>query len=234
MKQSVFDWSLSVRSFAKHLILTISLAICLLASACIGYKSENIKVTVTIEDNGVLYSGSSVQGLRCGDGLRVGNVFLQGASCDPDGEAVPIKLGNKGWVFMIFSGYSYYYGPTEKGLSFHSPYYPVAIQAGRSQENPHQPWSVPLSQPPIFVRFGDLNNRRTVEQVDAEHLDKHFGPGVKLVSITCEPTFQWVTRGKIKRLLPWLDELGTDKFDMTIANDYSNILTQIAPDNFRW
>ncbi|OYU77239.1 MAG: hypothetical protein CFE32_06625 [Alphaproteobacteria bacterium PA3] len=206
----------------------------MLISACNGLDIEKFKVTVTIEDNGIRYTGSAVQGISCGSELKIGSVFLLGRSCRPFGEAVPIKLGNKGWVFMIFSGYSYYDGPADKMLGFSPLLYPSTIQATRSNEQPKRPWIVPAFRAPIFVRFGDLNNRRTVEQVDAEHLDKHFGRGVKLVSIQCEPTFLWVTRGKIRRLLPWLDELGTDKFDMTLANDYSNILTQIAPVNFRW
>jgi hypothetical protein len=231
MSISAFNWPLSTRCLVQRILVLVFLSFCMLVSACTSRNFENIKVTVTVEDNGVLYTGSSVQQLRCHGTITFMGAWLQGGGCSPRGEAVPVKIGDKGWAFMIFSGYD---GVDDPEADFKIDFYHFAIKGGRPETSKSKAWYVPLDRPPMFVRFKNLSDRRTVERVDAKRFDKHFGTGVKLVSIKCEPTFQWVTRGKIKRLLPWLDELGTDKFDMTVPGSYTNILTEISADNFKW
>lgn len=204
----------------------------MLASACNGFDTEKLKVTVTVEDNGVRYTGSAVQGISCDSELRVGGVFLQGRSCRPFGEAVPIKLGNKGWVFMIFSGYQ---GSDPAALMQYNPeYYPYTIQANRSKDNRNQPWEVDLKRAPAFVRFTNLEDRETAERIEVKQFEKHFGRGVKLVSIHCTPTKEWVTRGKVPKLLPWLDELGTSVTDLSTPGQPRSLISQISKLNFVW
>lgn len=224
--------SFATDRFTQRILAIASMLVCVLIYGCAPYKSENIKVTVTIEDNGVLYTGSSVQGIRCGRELRVANVFLQAATCDPHGEAVPIKLGNKGWVFMIFSGYQ---GSDPAALMQYNPeYYPYTIQANRSRGDPTQPWEVDLKRAPTFVRFTNRVDRKTAERLDAKQFEKHFGRGVKLLSIQCTPTKEWVTRGKIPKLLPWLDELGTLVIDDSVPGQPRSLISQISKSNFVW
>ncbi len=55
---------------------------------------------------------------------------------------------------------------------------------------------------PYLVRFRDLSDPKSVEQVDPGGLAKSFGPGVKLKSLTVQMTDEPVTVGIAKRF-PW-------------------------------
>lgn len=209
----------------KRLVVIVTLMLSSVLAACSPSVTEKIRVTVTIEDNGTLYAGTAVQQWTCWEtddrwrGMAIGG-------CRLNAEAIPIKIGDKGSVFMLLSG--------NEQAGFNPEYYPGAIQAGRSKSNPKQPWTVPSNKAPMFVRFKNLSDRRTVERVDAKRFDRHFGKGVKLVSIKCEPTFQWVTRGKVPKLLPWLDELGTLVIDDSVPGQPRSLISQISKLNFVW
>jgi hypothetical protein len=56
---------------------------------------------------------------------------------------------------------------------------------------------------PLFVRFRDINDPKTVEQVRSNDLAASFGPGVKLKRLTVEVTEEDVTVGILERL-KWL------------------------------
>jgi hypothetical protein len=53
---------------------------------------------------------------------------------------------------------------------------------------------------PYFVRFRDIADPKSVEQVDPDDLAKSFGPGVKLKSLTVQVTDEPVSEGIGKRL----------------------------------
>lgn len=231
MSISAFNWPLSTRRLVQRILVLVSLTFCMLVSACTSYNFENIMVTVTVEDNGVLYTGSSVQMLLCHGNTYIWTQKVNGPSCSPRGEAVPVKVGDKGWIFMLFSGYE---GVDDPEVDFKTDFYHFAIKEGRPETSKSKAWYVPLDRAPMFVRFKNLSDRRTVERIDAKRFDKHFGAGVKLVSIKCEPTFQWVTRGKIKRLLPWLDELGVSVTDLSPPGQPRSPISQISKLNFVW
>jgi hypothetical protein len=226
MRDHFFASDATLSRIAKRLALMVTLMLSCLIAACGPSLTQRIKVTVTVEDNGTLYTGTAVQQWTCTGDKYIGDKFISTGACRLNAEAIPIKIGDKGWVFMLLSG--------NEQDGFRAPYYPRAIQSGRSKASPQLPWSVPLDKAPMFVRFRDLKDRTTVEVVRPNAFSKAFGKGVRLVSIKAEVTNEWLTRGKVTNLLPWLEGLGTNKFDMTIPNDYSNILTQIAPVNFRW
>lgn len=59
---------------------------------------------------------------------------------------------------------------------------------------------------PMLVRFGDLSDPTSVEEVKPDDLAASFGPGVKLKRITIEQTDQPVTT-EIGKRLGWLDNL---------------------------
>ena len=48
---------------------------------------------------------------------------------------------------------------------------------------------------PMLVRFRDIDDPKSVEEVDPEDLAKSFGPGVKLARVTIEMTRDPVTKG---------------------------------------
>lgn len=56
---------------------------------------------------------------------------------------------------------------------------------------------------PMLVTFGDINDPKTVREVDPENLADSFGPGFSLNRITLEITREPTTRGRISALLGW-------------------------------
>jgi hypothetical protein len=216
----------------KGLRLFAALLVCALLTACAPSMTQRIKVTVTVDDNGTLHTGSAVQQWTCTEtnnalgGMAIGGCYLKA-------EAIPIKIGNKGWVFMIFTG--------SPGDGFDPGYYTGAIQQGRSKDFPEKPWLVPFDKAPAFVRFADIKDRRTVQLVEPSAFGTAFGEGVSLLSIQVEPSTERLTRGKTQAILPWLKELDDDYFDETIP-DYQEAITrqgidllrEISGTNFNW
>ena len=58
---------------------------------------------------------------------------------------------------------------------------------------------------PYLVRFRDLRDPKTVEQVDPLDLAKSFEPGYRLISLTAQSTDEAVTTG-IEKRLGWLGD----------------------------
>lgn len=64
------------------------------------------------------------------------------------------------------------------------------------------PWGA-VENYPYFVRFRDLRDSASVEQVDPDNLAKSFGAGTRLKALTVQITDDPPTEG-IRRRLPWL------------------------------
>jgi len=64
--------------------------------------------------------------------------------------------------------------------------------------------ALPDDHYPLLVTFTDINDPASVQRVDPDDLVAHFGPGVKLKTITLEITDEPVTGGQIEKVLGWL------------------------------
>jgi len=73
--------------------------------------------------------------------------------------------------------------------------------------------AVPKKYYPLLVTFTDINDPSSVQRVDPDDLATHFGPGVKLKTITLEITNEPVTRGRVEKVLGWLDNYYNKRFD---------------------
>lgn len=69
---------------------------------------------------------------------------------------------------------------------------------------------------PYFVRFRDVRDPKTVEQVAPDDLAKSFGPGYRLKSLTVTFTEAPVTRGIEKRLPSFGQETGFDRWHASL------------------
>lgn len=225
MRDRFFERDATLAPFVKRLGLIATLILSCMLAACAPSMTQRIKVTVTVEDNGTLYTGSAVQQWTCTEtNNAMGGMSIGG--CDLKAEAIPIKIGDKGWAFMLLS--------SNEQDGFDPEYYPGAIQAGRAKSHPKQPWNVPFDKAPMFVRFRDLKDRMTVELVRPNAFSQAFGTGVSLVSIKCEMTNDWLTRGKIKKTLPWIETIRSGPFDIALPDNPESILTNISRENFKW
>ena len=172
-------------------------------SATIHYR-----LTLTVDDNGKQYTGSSVVELYRQDTTKVFG-SMGGYGYAVRGEAVAVDLGEKGVLFALLKG-DQTRNPENWGYSE-----PQAIalrafsKAGDVIDDmqhlkTYKPkTNLNFNLLPMLVRFRDINDPKTVERVDPDDLEKSFGSGVKLVSAEIEITDSWVTRN-VERYLKWL------------------------------
>jgi len=64
---------------------------------------------------------------------------------------------------------------------------------------------VPEKYYPLLVTFEDINDPKTVKQVDPNDLMATFGPGYSLKSIALEITDEPVTEGRVESALRWIN-----------------------------
>jgi hypothetical protein len=194
-------------------------------SACNRSAEVRYRVTVEVEDNGTLRSGSSVWAFRLTQGLF--------GSLDPRfrGEAVAVDLPGRGTLFALVFGRTRNdllgtdtlgmlpehllgdIGRVDRGesklhkdriddLSY------IALQAGATATidcaHPHRIWD----DCPYLVRFRDPHDAKTVEPVDPKRLDLAFGKGVTLQRISIQITHDPVTTSIQARLPSFGKETG--------------------------
>ena len=134
------------------------------------------------------------------------------------GEAVAVDLGDHGLLFALLTG------PVDTDRGSGKKFYPdspvtvllaqlsdtgvggmtsgnLASLSGRKDVV-----EVPPARLPMLVRFRDIEDPMTVEQVDPEDLAASFGPGVRLVRATLAITDD-VPTFSIEQRLPWLKRL---------------------------
>lgn len=59
-------------------------------------------------------------------------------------------------------------------------------------------------QVPIFFTFDDINDPKTLREIDESQLSQYFGEGYKFQSISLQLTNEKPTQGSIYKALPWL------------------------------
>lgn len=201
--------------------------IALLIAAVVGWTvwtdrtiTLRYRLTIFVEDNGKVVSGSSV--IETGWG-GVGEDFPElanlhgGARWAPieKAEAVAVNLGPRGILFAVFTPDPARMGDSRTPGSAGDPAAILVSAFGCNSiggatwsllyqiRDTRGPVDLPLQYLPWLVRFRDLDNPATVRPVDANGLAASFGPGVKLLRATVEITNDPVTTG-IEKTLPWL------------------------------
>lgn len=160
------------------------------------------RLTLTVNDNNTLHTGSSVIEISVLRGLE----FLPEMQplIQLKGEAVAVDIGDRGTLFALLSKESnvdyakmlvFLMFPTDVGGTT-----PQGIRYYRALEGKRD---IPFDKLPMLVRFIDMNDAQTVKKVDPNNLKESFGNGVKLEKATIEMTKSPVTTG-IQKRLPWL------------------------------
>jgi hypothetical protein len=178
------------------------------------------RLTLFVDDNGQTVTGSSVYETVWGgvaSSVCRYTPICGNRSFHPTvrGEALAVDLGARGVLFSLLTDDSARISATLASNSAHSPAgllvetfgnYSIGSVTWRllyQIRGTRGPVDVPLQKLLLLVRFGDLNDPKTVERVDPADLAASFGPGVKLVRATIEITKDPVTTG-IEKRLPWL------------------------------
>jgi hypothetical protein len=181
----------------------------------------NYKLSVDVEDNGVVHHGEGVIGVDFQSNGFMRIAHTPKWSIWPRGEAFAVDLGERGTMFVLLSQdrvravwpWSQKHASAEAGRAALNEYYGDGFQnlpPDRTGLHTLQAFirehaaivDIALASLPMLVRFRDINDPTTVERVDPEHLDASFGPGVRLVRATVQITDEPVTTG-IEKLIPW-------------------------------
>lgn len=190
------------------------LVLAVLALGGCGDREINYRLTVSIETDGGVRTGSGVIGTAWGD-QRLLQGLAAGIPWYPQvhGQAVPVDLGRHGVLFVLLRG-----DPARKrSYPDMAPLLLGLVMPSRPREMPfeealtlvahHQgEVEVPCEPLPMMVRFGDIADPKTVERVDPCDLARSFGPGVRLARATIAVTDERPTTG-IEAWLPWLASL---------------------------
>ena len=174
----------------------------------------NYRLTLKVEANGIVYTGSGVIESVWYPGnkfIPIGNDW----NTHVKGEAVVVDLGERGTLFALLTGSATPLAGGRHGESF----YPfdadrILLKAFNIENSLTQDSlnsiskrrdsvDLPLNKLPMLVRFNNLNDPSSVERVDPNDLPTSFGLGVRIVSATFAVTDDPVTTG-IEKKLVWL------------------------------
>lgn len=187
------------------------LALVVLALSGCGDRRINYRLTVSVETDGGVRTGSGVIGTAWYD-QRLMAGLAQGITWQfsVHGQAVPVDLGRHGVLFVLLRGdparkRSYPdMAPLLSGLVMPRRPQGMSFEEGLTLVAHHQgEVDVPCEPLPMMVRFGDIADPKTVERVDPCNLARSFGPGVRLARVTIAVTDERPTTG-IEAWLPWL------------------------------
>jgi len=178
------------------------------------------RLTLTIESDGTVYTGSGVIETVWYPGLKIGGSWFGNIwNVRVRGEAVAVDLGEHGTLFALLTGPATPEAGGRHG-EFFFPHNPerILLEAFGIEKNRgavmtqdflnaiskrRDTVDLPLNKLPMLVRFTNLSDPRSVERVDPNNLPASFWPGVRIVSATLAITDDPVTTG-IEKKLVWL------------------------------
>lgn len=157
------------------------------------------KITVNIETPEGIKSGSAIREVRVALQPRI-LPEIKPTTRDVRGEAVVVDLGKRGILFALIDWNSYeevwnafpFAGDpqTLEGINYYK-----SLKLGTK--------AVLTKSKPKLVRFINLADPKTVQEVSYDDLAASFGEGVNFKEITIEMTDEPVT-WEIEKWLPWL------------------------------
>jgi hypothetical protein len=194
-------------------IATALIAACILLLST-AFPSETIRyrLTLEVEIDGKPVAGSGVIQVKQFDTAAVLR-STGGAGAEVNGEAIILDLGRRGLVFGLLRGatlgLSEEWGPRSLllrvfGDVFGSETGPLPRIRILQRERPRR--ELPPTYLPMLVHFRDVNDPKSIEQLDPTNFGATLGPGIVLRRAMIEITDDPITTG-IEARLPWLSGL---------------------------
>lgn len=189
----------AARPVGRRAVLGAMLGGCLTLAGCGERWSWNEKITAEVQTPDGLATGSSViRRTLINNDSSFAPPEARGASSNVSGEATVVEVTPGRYLFVLLKDL-----PSPFSVFFPGE---APVEVASRFETLRETREVPRDQYPLLVTFTDINDPTTVQRVDPDNLAATFGPGVSLRRITLEITDETVTKGKIKKLLPWLGE----------------------------
>lgn len=188
------------------------------------------KLTIEVELPFGPIAASSVMAVKCGSSPQwLRGMGGGGLGCQIQGEAVSLAMAPGHVLFGLLTGAPRSTNYPDK-VAYHV-FFPdrtlttVEERGDRlEREFRGEVRDLPRQYYPLLVTFTDINDPKTVQQVDPDNLAATFGPGVSLKRITLEITDEPVTEGKLESVLGWLDDL--KKYRTDPNNPFTNTLSK--------
>jgi hypothetical protein len=222
------------------ILMSRSMLGCALALGSIGLSScyqgnNNYRVTLTVEADGQTYTGSEVQKMTCHKAMDVpGSMDVN--RCDIRGEAVSVKVGSRGYLFVLLDGWNI--DPrsgARVGMQMTNYVRDIFASSGSDPFNSDselpESWYVDKAHLPVLAKFDDVNDLQSARIVDPENLSNSFGGTAKLVSLRISRTNEEITKGNILRILPslkWHEHGYFKGSGQTNINDFPTVLTIVS------
>ncbi|MDO8353944.1 MAG: hypothetical protein Q7T14_10820 [Aestuariivirga sp.] len=187
----------------NRILVAVFLVLSSLSLSGCGTYEWHQKLTVEVETPDGVKAGSAVTEVSWWEN----RVFKDGAALQSEikGEAAVVDLGNGRYLFVLLShandsGYMAGLAPRvvvdRDGLAW-------SLEAITRAKGLSGRLEVPSKHFPMLVTFTDINDPKSVKEVDPANLGATFGAGYALKSITLEVTNEAVTEGKIETVLGW-------------------------------
>ena len=193
-------------------------ALAIVATACgPSVPTFPYKLTATVDTPESVRQESTVVELK---NFYESGVLGTGLESRAKGEAIPVDLGRRGTLFILLTS------PDDPSLVFGMPFaalLPVQPDDRGTSEalaNNYRTLAkvtgvgtLPREVYPQFVRFRDVRDPKSVEEVVPGDLAAAFGDGVRLRDIRVQITDDRRTDGRMDDLLPWLCNYHGKMFD---------------------
>lgn len=166
-------------------------------SACLDHHEWHQKQTVVVDTPSGEVSGSSVVEVTA----RFGQMPLSNneVSYGLAGEATVIEVAPGRYLFALLGrDEERYYRAVRDQIT--TPYRGEWLKLIPEMDKAAV---LKTDNYPMLVTFGDINDPKTVREVDPENFADSFGPGFSLNRITLEITREPTTRGRVSALLGW-------------------------------
>lgn len=214
--------NVSLRRFHTHtvfLLLLSALFAGFAVTACAvtyDHATWRYRMTVTVETPEGLKTGSAVREVSAFREPKLMPEQTSGHAALSKGEAVVVDLGKRGVLFALMRGgrsdEDYGYRVVFDAFPYPSKNGGGQLTSGGIDYYSHLkagPVELPQDDYPIFARFKDLNDFKTIEAVPATDFASAFGAGVHLKSVTIEMTTDPITAAIVQHL----PKFGPDYFN---------------------
>jgi hypothetical protein len=189
-------------------------ALYLIYSSAVPSETVRYRLTLEADIDGKSAVGSGVIEVTRQDTTSVFRT-MGGFGAIVKGEAVALDLGDRGTAFALLHGRKPHVAEDDsfpsyvifKAFENVLPKTADGIMQMRTLKQRKPKAEIPFQLLPLLVRFRDIDNPTSVEQVDPNNLSASFGHGVSLRRATIEITDDPVTTG-IEARLKWLKNLG--------------------------
>jgi hypothetical protein len=164
------------------------------------------RLTIDVEADGRIHTGSGVIEVSF---ARQGTMAMKPSI---KGEAIAVDLGARGLFFVLLVASSRGSAVPDvpamvvKEFKLAPSVGSLKVEDLRRLAKTSTRVELPLASLPMLVRFRSRDDPTSVEQVDPSNLEKHFGPGVRLVRARIETTRDPITTG-IEKRLTWLPNI---------------------------